>query len=237
MLSVQIVGLVIVAVGLGLFVADQLLGRGRGTAGGGIWRLQISGPPGLLLAVIGILVFLFPLSPWWPEGPKGPTPTPSASTSPPIADGLVNGTYRVNVKIQEVKGWVPGMGPYFWTFTDPDVEPGSTETELWKPTQDRPGDPIYWNAEEDPNTKLQNKFDRLDRDDDEYMAYKASTPQCPEGQTTGSRTIVLGVKGARDLGGVWTASEIGGEISIHWTCNNGDEVTGTLAFIGRRISP
>jgi hypothetical protein len=79
MLVVHIVGIAILAFGLALFAADQLLGKGRGEAGGGIWKLQITGPPGLLLALIGVLVFLFPFSPWWRTITD--TSSPAASTS------------------------------------------------------------------------------------------------------------------------------------------------------------
>jgi hypothetical protein len=60
MLVVHIVGLLILAVGLVLFTADQLAGRGRGEAGGKVWNISVSGPPALVLSVIGVIVFLIP---------------------------------------------------------------------------------------------------------------------------------------------------------------------------------
>jgi hypothetical protein len=91
MVAVHIVGLVILGVGLGLFAADQLIGRGRGEFGGKLFNLQISGPPALGLAVIGVLVFLFPFSPWWPAADSGPAPLPTASgVDLPIPDLIYN---------------------------------------------------------------------------------------------------------------------------------------------------
>jgi hypothetical protein len=81
MLTVHIVGLAIVGIGLALFAADQLIGRGRGQAGATIWHIQISGPPTLVLAVVGLLVFLFPYSPWWPADDAAPTVSPTVATT------------------------------------------------------------------------------------------------------------------------------------------------------------
>jgi hypothetical protein len=79
MVAVQIVGGLLMALG-----ALLLVRRVVGTES----DLQIPGvtlkaPASVLILIVGVLVFLFPWSPWWPENISGggPTPSPSVETS------------------------------------------------------------------------------------------------------------------------------------------------------------
>ena len=67
------------AVGLFLFATEQIKGRQVGTSTASAWKVNLSGPPALLLVVLGAVVFLFPFSPWWTD--PEPAAPPAASTT------------------------------------------------------------------------------------------------------------------------------------------------------------
>lgn len=85
MVLLHILGGLVVLVGLALFVIDQIDGK-EGGPGSSIaaWKINLSGPPALVLVLIGILVFVFPFSPFFnnPEDPNPPTPTTTISATP-----------------------------------------------------------------------------------------------------------------------------------------------------------
>jgi hypothetical protein len=64
MVVVQIVGVVIILVGLGLFSFDQLKGSRAKSDDAGVkaWQINVTGPPALILVVVGIALFVFPLT-------------------------------------------------------------------------------------------------------------------------------------------------------------------------------
>lgn len=72
--------------GLVLFVVDHLREVDRAPASSQVGKLfDLSGPPALVLSAFGILVFLFPFSPWWPQDGGTTTTTTSSvvTTSSP----------------------------------------------------------------------------------------------------------------------------------------------------------
>lgn len=80
MLAVHIVGAIVAAIGLVLFAAEQWTAgeRGKdGSAGLKAWKVELGGPPALILIVIGLMVFLFP---FW-SGRDQPVPTTSTTTT------------------------------------------------------------------------------------------------------------------------------------------------------------
>jgi hypothetical protein len=100
---VHALGAVIVAAGLFLFAWDQIKGSkaasdesGVSAKGLGATEINLSGPPALILVVVGVLVFMFPLTPWGsgssghspsvpPTGTEAPTTPTTQSTGVPPA--------------------------------------------------------------------------------------------------------------------------------------------------------
>ena len=88
---VHAVGLVLAVVGLILLLADQLGGRGGGEAGATLLGIKVAGPPALVLTVVGVGVFLFPLTGVLPEtnrqpgGGQGTVSVPDVRGDPPEA--------------------------------------------------------------------------------------------------------------------------------------------------------
>jgi len=89
MLAVQIVGLILTILGIILILARALAGESNVIIPG----VTIKAPTSVLVLVLGVLVFLFPVSPWWPvagnpsASPAAspsltPTPTPSPTPTP-----------------------------------------------------------------------------------------------------------------------------------------------------------
>ena len=77
---VHVVGGLIVLVGLGLFVLDQRAPAAHEDAASlKAWKIELGGPASLVLIVVGLAVFLFPYSPWYPTSP--PTTTTSTTTT------------------------------------------------------------------------------------------------------------------------------------------------------------
>ena len=71
MLAVQIVGLILTILGIILILARALAGESNVIIPG----VTIKAPTSVLVLVLGVLVFLFPVSPWWPVA-GNPAPRP-----------------------------------------------------------------------------------------------------------------------------------------------------------------
>ena len=84
---IQIIGGVIIGVGLVLFIISQWSGGRHSTSDAGLkaWSINITGPPGLILIVLGVAVMIYPISPWWsvdePTVPPVTTTQTTATTS------------------------------------------------------------------------------------------------------------------------------------------------------------
>lgn len=81
MVAVHIVGAVVATIGLILFAADQWTAgqRGKdGSAGLKAWKVELGGPPALILIVIGLAVFLFP---YWTGRDQTPATTITTTTT------------------------------------------------------------------------------------------------------------------------------------------------------------
>lgn len=134
MLVVHIVGLAILTVGLALFAADQLAGRGRGEAGGSLWKVQFSGPPALVLALIGVLVFLFPFSPWAPTSATGPAEIPeSDAIDLPSPDLIYNQDVAEALMRLEQVGLIPAQADIGCSNS---TQPGKVRRVTLGPTKD-----------------------------------------------------------------------------------------------------
>lgn len=84
MVVVQVLGGVLVAVGLFLFVKDQMDGKPSESATTSVWKINLSGPPALVLTFLGAVIFLFPFSGFFknPANPNPPPPTVVSTTLP-----------------------------------------------------------------------------------------------------------------------------------------------------------
>lgn len=80
----HILGAVLVLVGILVFVFDQITGREDRDSRVEAWKINLTGPPAIVLIVIGVVVFLYPLSPWWPE-PDDPNPPVVITTVASVA--------------------------------------------------------------------------------------------------------------------------------------------------------
>ena len=79
MIAVEVVGVILIVLGVWLLAA-RAAGSDSDVQLPGV---TIKAPASVLVLVLGVLVFLFPYSPWWPENaasPSGPTPTLAPST-------------------------------------------------------------------------------------------------------------------------------------------------------------
>ena len=100
MLVIQIFGAILVAAGLGLFAYDQIKGsRAKGDyAGLQAFKIQVGGPPALILIVIGVLVFMFPFTPWVPEDDPPPISTTTTGTLPTTTTVAATTTTRFTLE-------------------------------------------------------------------------------------------------------------------------------------------
>jgi hypothetical protein len=87
MIAVEVVGVVLIVLGVWL-----LAGRAAGSDSDvQLPGVTIKAPASVLVLVLGVLVFLFPYSPWWPEkaaSQSGSTPTLAPST-PTLAQSFL----------------------------------------------------------------------------------------------------------------------------------------------------
>ena len=112
MLIVHLLGAALAAGGFALFATEQIRGRQVGTSTASAWKVNLSGPPALLLIVFGSAVFLFPFSPWWTD--PSPAPPPAASTTTTLERGTTT-TLEDGVElIPPISVSIPdGAGPDF----------------------------------------------------------------------------------------------------------------------------
>ena len=148
MLVIQIFGAILVAAGLALFAYDQIKGsRAKGDyAGLQAFKLQVGGPPALILIVIGVIVFMFPFTPWIPEDdPPQISTTTTGTTLPPTTTTTVLGTTTTTFTLET-------LGPIFTLLTiDPPVFTVVPVLPLAPDSWDwyfdaNCGDVIFWDA-------------------------------------------------------------------------------------------
>lgn len=91
MILVHTVGIFVLIAGIILFARSQIRGSADpSTSQAQAWKINISGPPSLILVVIGLGVFLFPFTPWF--GPPAesvvevPVTTPIETTTAPSSE-------------------------------------------------------------------------------------------------------------------------------------------------------
>ena len=136
MLTVQIVGGVLLLVGIVLFVASQWSGGRLSTDDAGIkaWSINVSGPPGLILIIVGLAVFMYPLSPWWNGSLPTESPTTTTATTTtqatPTNPFIPTGTDAYWDELDTAP-----MAPYDVRFADPAFEPACSDTPtiVWPP--------------------------------------------------------------------------------------------------------
>jgi len=115
MLAVQIVGGFLMALGTLLLLRRVVVTESD---------LQIPGvtlkaPASVLVLILGVLVFLFPWSPWWPETASAPSPTPSSSIAAqsPTVSAVLTPTLTPSPTPAPQLGAFPGT----WKNVDPNT--------------------------------------------------------------------------------------------------------------------
>lgn len=99
-LSVQILGGVLVALGIYLILAKALGSQGTVQLPG----VAINVPGSVLVLLLGVGIFLFPLSPWWPEeavGSSGTTPTTTTVGAAPASGETTTTTPETTTTTEE----------------------------------------------------------------------------------------------------------------------------------------
>lgn len=82
MIILHFVGGLLVLTGIGLFIFTQIKGA-KGESTLGAWKINLSGPPSLVLILIGVFVFVFPFTSFWND----PTAPPPVTTGTTLVDG------------------------------------------------------------------------------------------------------------------------------------------------------
>jgi len=77
MIFVEALGITLVVIGLILLISPRLSAASSLVVPG----ITINAPASVLVLLVGVLVFLFPYSPWWPGGDDTPSPSPSPSSA------------------------------------------------------------------------------------------------------------------------------------------------------------
>ncbi|HEX2029221.1 MAG TPA: PT domain-containing protein [Nitriliruptorales bacterium] len=118
MLAVQVLGILLVAAGLFLMVRN-LLGPGQIVLPG----VSLNVPSSLLVLVVGVAVFLFPFSPWWPadEPTDGPTNGPTNGPTDGPTNGPTDGPTEASTEVTEERLTLDARNP--WVATGVQVEP------------------------------------------------------------------------------------------------------------------
>ncbi len=131
MLAVHIVGAIVAAIGLILFAADQWTAgqKGKeGTAGLTAWKIELGGPPALILIVIGLAVFLYP---YWAGRDQPATTTTTTTTLSTTTTTASNPTVVVDPTFHTFM--FPPPAPTWWEIGWDDSFCGS-ETIYWEDT-------------------------------------------------------------------------------------------------------
>lgn len=97
MLLIHAVGILVLLVGLILFARSQIKGTADKTSSqASVWKINISGPPALILVMLGLAVFVFPFTPFFgpPDDPIEtiPSTVPEVPTSTTEAPIVTSGT-------------------------------------------------------------------------------------------------------------------------------------------------
>jgi len=110
MLAMQIIGGFLLLVGVVLFVASQWTGGEHSTddAGPNAWKIEVKGPPGLILIVIGLLTFAFPHTPLWP-GEEEPVALPTTTVSTTTTTVVAATTTTLGVREIDPNYYVPNF--------------------------------------------------------------------------------------------------------------------------------
>lgn len=118
MLLLHIVGAFVLISGVVLFARSQIKGSADKNLGQAqVWKLNISGPPALILVLLGLLVFMFPFTPWF--GPPG-TPVeviPTTVPETPTTFGITT-TTQVGASTTETTEYVLPPAPYDYEIQD-----------------------------------------------------------------------------------------------------------------------
>jgi len=102
MILLHILGALIVLVGLALFVFTQVKGKSDEESTVAVWKINLSGPPALVLILVGVLIFVFPFTTFF-EDPNDPNP-PEANTTTTADTSLNNPDLTTTTTLVPVVG-------------------------------------------------------------------------------------------------------------------------------------
>lgn len=124
---IHVLGAILVAAGLGLFAFDQIKGsKSKGDyAGVEAWKIQVGGPPALILIVIGVLVFMFPFTPWSPDDDQPAVVTTTTGTTLPPDTTVVDTTTTTRFTLETLVTLLPFDPPVFTLVPDVPLAPAS----------------------------------------------------------------------------------------------------------------
>lgn len=134
MVLIHILGSLLVAVGLVLFVFTQIKGRADEDATVAVWKINMSGPPALVLVLVGTLIFVFPFTTFF-ENPEDPNPPGATPTTTVTEDTSLN-----NPDLTTTTSLIPVVGL--------PLTPDSFEVVFDDACQE---DTIFWNQPEIEN--------------------------------------------------------------------------------------
>jgi len=96
MVFLQVFGSLLSLAGLFLFVREQIRERAGEHSTMQAWKINLSGPPSLILIVIGVIMFVFPFTPWWNDNTTPKATSTTTTTLFPLIQPTVPhlvGTY------------------------------------------------------------------------------------------------------------------------------------------------
>jgi hypothetical protein len=149
-----------------------------------------------------------------------------SANRPLLDDAVLSGTWNVRVEVRRVDGSAYMGENTLFLFEGP--QPGDSRTDHWTMESNCIDEPCAtsWDSRETPN-----RFTTLGRDGGTYTATKTGSLPCHEELVPYRRHIELRVINAEAIAGVWTATEVEGEIIVSWKCD-GENVGGILDVSG-----
>lgn len=106
MIIFYIMGGLLTLVGIGLFIWEQTKDQPVGAASAGAMGFSYSGPPAVILILLGLAVTFFPHSPWAPEEKLVALPTTTTTTTTPTT------TTTTTVPFVDPRGFPPDFPVY-----------------------------------------------------------------------------------------------------------------------------
>jgi hypothetical protein len=159
----------------------------------------------------------------------GPAAAPTSSSAG-LSSAVLHDGWTVRLQVRAVEGAQFMGNNTLWGIQDP--KRGDTVTEDWTLESICPTDPcdVRWDSVQTPD-----RFAILHRQGatGTYAAPDVGQAGCGSTRAIVKREIELHVTNANDIDGIWSATQIQGEITIAWSCE-GQDLGGILDVTGSR---